>query len=498
MDSAALCAGFDAIGIDTTGPPTVDAGAASCTPLPSPALCRLPVEVLIHLLSMLPVRDLLHMRRTSRLMNDVSCHRSVWLSGLRDLISQFRLPLTTFSTNPYVTPTHTLEAIVERPLRVECALTTFDSPPSIRSSRLLGLSEGHERLVFIQLIPGGRWAVAANEAGLLSFWDLEPDCGGTEIMPIVTVQYPRGSVIEACTLEPDGKADGAVLSLSGQQTLEHLYFFDIYHLSLSSIPSLQKLGRIEGKTRMFYHALDGPAHLAAILSVNHLIIWDWKLDMWRGISNDILNLEWARSISISAVDREVSVLDSNGTIHSYPIPSLLPRSYSESPEIIEAVESAEWHTTSTVQIAGAYTSEQWRPADPGISSSPVLIYDYQPQFHLLASTRKDVPPMSFIDSAHREMFSLTITGMGAWFVTMWWYDGDLVAHFTRFPTYPLGAEHDQVTTLQGETSRKVILSSDFGEKERDWVPEWVAHSFCPISGRVCISMGNGTMRILEF
>jgi len=250
---------------------------------------------------------------------------------------------------------------------------------------------------------------------------------------------------------------------------------------------------------MFYYAIDGPAHLTAILFVGYLLIWDWELDVWRGISNAILTLGSARSISISTTDCEVSVLDASGGIRSYPIPSLLPRSYSETPEIIEVSQSDVWSTSLSVQITGAYTSEQWRPADILLTSSPVVVCDYHNEFRLLANTRKDVPPVSFIETGDGDMVSLTVVGMGAWFVTMWWCDGDLIAHFNRFPAYPAVTKYGENASLENEeSSHKVILSSDFGEKGRDWASDWVAHSFCPISGRVCLSLGNGTLRILEF
>jgi hypothetical protein len=244
----------------------------------------------------------------------------------------------------------------------------------------------------------------------------------------------------------------------------------------------------------------------------------------------------------------ISTFDSNGVSRLFLMPHLFPHHSSSSPAEsddpynppILNVSPINWsEELDSTRLHYGVTSEQWRSFNyagpcPYVTQSHDLathILLFTPDPGLFGETMWRTPIVLGNQTRLYEMESITVSpvrmvggadgkeGERYLMVTMWWTNGALFTHVlpistssnydrlrTPSPTPSFNSDDEdplpfprsrmRTTALREEEGRvKPILQSSHGF---EWTQDWVAHSFCNVTGRVVVSLGTGQILILDY
>ncbi|TFK71671.1 hypothetical protein BDN72DRAFT_895502 [Pluteus cervinus] len=245
-------------------------------------MLSLPEDILIAILTCLPLPDILNLRQTCRALHALGCSRAVWTSILQTEVLDKSIPIPGISKS--APDTLTIEQRVRRALRLHQRWTSSNPQSTAEYTFHAGDSA---RVVDLRFLPrdNGRWLVAlaypsqqapsrSDRVFTLQCWDLmasPPRCiayqaikefGGLTLNSDPESQFILSIKTSSVNLlgidfEATNPENGFLPSLSIDQSLQ-----GVYHLSGSTI-----LTRAQDKVLLFdIHNPNAPIELASELS----------------------------------------------------------------------------------------------------------------------------------------------------------------------------------------------------------------------------------------
>ncbi|CAE7153230.1 unnamed protein product [Rhizoctonia solani] len=139
-------------------------------------LTDLPYDLLFNIVEYLPVKDVIHLRKTCRSLLQFSKTRSVWTGLARSIQSRRALPLPLWRSFESLTIVE-LENAVCHAARIETNL--LKERPTPRSVfQVIDAGRRWGQINWLGQIPGGRYITIFFRGGVLSVWDVAPETYG--------------------------------------------------------------------------------------------------------------------------------------------------------------------------------------------------------------------------------------------------------------------------------------------------------------------------------
>ncbi|KAF8888612.1 hypothetical protein BD779DRAFT_1523943 [Infundibulicybe gibba] len=467
----------------------------------------LPLDTLIHIQLYLEPNDILALRQCCKSLSNATRERSVWISALRRVCREYNVFEPTFPIDRMTL--NELESTSTSPSRFSALLWHGlpSKPLQPAGIRILKNSETQQplgRFYDSTLLPGGRFLITRALGTKLHLWDLgHSPAVLIKSKPLATITIPDvDSDFELLTQLTD---DGLGIHLLIVSMLSKLKFhiYEIYPLSMS--PEFRLIATF-CHPRVFVDAYVLTPTLLAFHGDESTVVWNFISNTWAKwvVDDDVLD--------IIIHDTEVMMLQAT-EFSIYKIPPLhpyLPETDTGVPTLPRmlfpilrvvcpvdgpAFSSPSHHHCQQTQfdvigeengdpVVSRYTLQPIRPID-GVSIADQNL-DVMPR---MIPVRTDTIPGDDImsDAARIKFFQLPDVFAPANRIICWLDDGALKLSLSVMPH---------------QSSRKPVTGVLYrwpGPLLDDpMVTIPCSYSFCPMSGRLCVSSWEGEIRVLDY
>ncbi|KAJ7064772.1 hypothetical protein C8F01DRAFT_1354363 [Mycena amicta] len=294
-------------------------------------LSELPPDVLMHIIALLPVYDILSLRKVSNTFYAITNERSVWIDVLRSACRQHNVYEPSFPlmrmTIDELEHVATVCTRFNRRLRHTFAQTSSSvAPQSIRLVKPLDPKEEFEHLRFV---PGGRFILSGHGC-FLRIWDAGTPAGVPVSGPIASYELAEVTHITSVRTRasPVSKEEALVFvtSVLGQST------FRIHVLRIQPTACPPKVEPVCPDLVLPLVDNDGPVFLGAtswhiaVEMTGTVILWNFVDDSWISWPQSRTNFEDA----IYVCDRHIVTVHADcAEVSLSPMPELKPRDSSQ-------------------------------------------------------------------------------------------------------------------------------------------------------------------------
>ncbi|KAG8973323.1 hypothetical protein FRC05_008867 [Tulasnella sp. 425] len=255
--------------------------------IPTASLPGAPEDLLVYILSLLPVIDVLSVRRCCRRLYHITKARIVWLEALRRTYTRRHLPPLASPAITSKLPTVFLEHRATRPWRFLHALADIHSAKFRRTTHPIEdliahppeeEGRGRSGVIGFNLLPGGRWLclVYNRRAGqepskaVLVIWDTWRN------RRLLSFPLHRSAHFAHFEYGEDGMSIEVVIGFD--KTRQHDPFFNAMSISLAKPDGgLQITSMLNLKVERTPRACSVHDHvLSSVDRLGHVTFWAWK------------------------------------------------------------------------------------------------------------------------------------------------------------------------------------------------------------------------------
>ncbi|KAG8997739.1 hypothetical protein FRB93_013979 [Tulasnella sp. JGI-2019a] len=395
----------------------------------------------------------------------------------------------------------------------------------------------------MRIIPGGRFVVIGTELGEVKIWDLgyDPTCQlKSDPLACIALNGPVNSIhVQAST--PDSFT--LAVEYKDGPDEESMKSWIISEVTIiNGMAHLTKKAAVSGVQAEGYALMEG--EYIAVEHVGAIFLWNWANDTWGFIERYLMNLEppdfdardqyrstphiTAPYISIYDANLDVivifnlpsvdemlptSVVSSTRRTSSPPLLSLTPQMVIPMPySAVYTIPIRQWQPSLGLLSSPAFMALTTNPAaleplDGNVLASAAFIHLHIRRISPLG--REMGVPMRVeqirleerADLLNAQALYSPSYGGRARVVTVWNAEegmttvvGDPSASQMCLASDPLVGSEGSTKNVMPPHTRPVILTEPLGPDARDRM----AMSFCPLSGRVCMSIRAGEVMVMDY